>query len=210
MAKTSIDPLAWKGYFERFALPLLQRDRFFIAMTLAILVAGLEGVALVSLIPLHTVKPYIIKLNQTGQVVSAGPVGQEHKPSSAEVTYWLGQFVSYLYTVEPGVVKNNVINAYYMTRGAAVGQFTRFMKQHNPVHRLSNNPSLRTTVKITGVSEIARDTAFVTANVTNHLTGVEKPIAFTVSYTIKLPKTVKQALRNPIGLHVTNFVVQGN
>lgn len=210
MAKETINPLAWKGYFERFALPLLQRDRFFIGMVLALIIVAIQSAALIMLLPLHRVEPYIVKINNSGQVVSSGEIASQGKPAKAEITYWLGQFVTDLYTVEPGAVKRNVSQAYYMTQGAAVQQFSRFMKKHNPVHQLANNPSLRTTVKINGVSVIAKNTAYVTASITNQLTGNKRSIAITVSYVSKPPKKVAAALRNPIGMHITNFVAQGN
>ncbi|WP_198034210.1 type IV secretion system protein [Acidihalobacter ferrooxydans] len=186
----------------------MQRDRFFIAMMGALAVALVEAGALVALIPLHKVEPYVIKVNTNGAIVSSGVAQSSVRPSTAQITYWVGQFAKNLYTIEPGQTRANVAQAYYLTQGAAVGQFSRFMEKHNPVRLLQANPALRVTVKIQGVSEIARNTVYVTGQVVNHLTGRRAALGMTVSYALAPPKTVSAAMNNPLGIHITNFVIQ--
>lgn len=206
MAKNILDPLGWKGYFERFALPLLQRDRWFIGMLLALGVAFAEAAALATLVPLHTVVPYVVETNALGEVINSGRVLPTGDPSSAQITYWVGQFFKDLYTVSPVSNKKDVSQGFYMTEGPAVAQYSRFMKKHNPITLISDNPSLRVTVHIDGVSTVNSDTVYVTGTKTNQLTGQTTQINATITYATSPPKTVKQALINPIGLKVTNFV----
>lgn len=211
MTSADITPLGWKGYFERFVTPILQRDRFFIAFVFAIVVAGIEGAALLTLIPLHTTVPYVIETDAQGRVVASGVVTHSvGEPTTASTTYWLGKWVSNLYLVDPAYTRANLQSDYFLTQGPAVGQFSRFIQgASSPVSLMQANPALRTSVVVKGVRSIGLHEAYVVVDVKNHLTGIVTEHGVTLTYQFAPPTNVQQALKNPLGLQITNFSMGG-
>lgn len=207
--KQQLDPFGWQAFYERYAAPLLARDRFFLGMFVALAVALAEAAALVALVPLHKIEPYVVRVNDLGQVLSSGPVNATGKPPKAAIVYWLGRFVTDLYEVMPGISRTNIEQAFFMTHGAAVSQIEAFLNQHNPVKTLAENPSARVSVSVKKVIPLPHDTAYVSAVVTDELTGRSRGISLTLSYTFNPPKTVADALHNPLGILITNFA-EGN
>lgn len=211
MDKRQISPLAWKGYFERFTVPILARDRFFIALVVALAVAGTEAAAITVLLPLRRREPYIVEVNSQGRVVSSGTLAHAvGQPTTAQLTYWLGRWVRDLYVVDPSYSQRNLREAYLLTHGPAVEQMGRYLQSKaSPLARLNAHASLRVTVTIKTVRRIGPHEAYVVARLNNQLTDQRNEKGVTVSYRLQAPNTVKAALANPIGLQVTNFSTGG-
>lgn len=211
MDESQILPLGWKGYFERFVGPILSRDRFFLGMVLSLLVAAAEAFALAALVPLHTVEPYVIQIDGKGRVNASGVVTVTvGRPTSAELTYWVGHWARSLFLVDPAYSREALRSAYLFTDGPAVGQMKSFLTgRSSPLVKLGADPALRTQVVVRTVRAIGPDEAYVVLQVKNLLTGSTAEQGVTLSYRLEPPKKVEAALVNPIGLHVTNFSLDG-
>ena len=205
--KTELDPLGWKGFYERFAAPLLSRDRFFIGMMFALAVAAAEAVALAALVPLHREVPYVIGVNTKGQVRGLAPIASSGTPTGAELVYWVSRWVSDLYKTDPAYSGMDLKEAFLFTQDAATAQMNQFLAPgaKNPITLLAKNPSIRITVAIHDVRRIGAKELYVVADLTDTLTGASEEKDVTLNYQLTPPKTVKDAIRNPIGLHITNF-----
>lgn len=211
MDESQILPLGWKGYFERYVGPILARDRFFIGMVLSLAVAAAEAFALAALVPLHSLEPYVVQVNTQGRVIASGVVAASNgQPTTAELTYWLGHWASGLFLVDPAYSRKNLRDAYLFTDGVAVGQMKAYLtSSDSPLARLAADPALRTQVAVRTVRAIGPHEAYVVVTVKNLLTDKSVEQGVTLSYRIEPPKTVAAALVNPIGLHITNFSLDG-
>lgn len=211
MDKPQVTPLGWKGYFERYTAPILARDRFFLALLVSLALNGVMGFALASLVPLHSRVPYVVQIDSQGRVQASGLLARTiGKPTTAQLTYWLGRWVSYLYVVDPAYSQPNLSRAYAFTQGPAVGQMQRYITSDaSPLSRLKANPALRTAVSVHSVHSIGPDEVYVVVLVKNLLTGKSQQHGVTLGYSLSPPSDVASAMNNPIGLVVNSFSMNG-
>ena len=89
-------------------------------LTLAVLMAG----GLVWRSAQSIVTPYVIEVDNAGQVRAVGEAATPYKPSDAQVAYHLGRFIGLVrgLSIDPIVVRQNWRDAYDYTtdKGAAV------------------------------------------------------------------------------------------
>src|SRR3989338_5517759 len=61
------DPVASEWYHDLYRSAVINRNRWFLIGVVSLILAGIEGIALISLTPLKSVEPYILQVdNQSG------------------------------------------------------------------------------------------------------------------------------------------------
>ena len=88
-------------WFEVQGAPVVERNRYFM-MCLGLLLALMTAcAALVMMIPLKTVVPFVLERSEEGAVVPAPMTAQRFEPGMAEKRYFLAQWVRQLLTLDP-------------------------------------------------------------------------------------------------------------
>jgi type IV secretory pathway TrbF-like protein len=94
-------------------------------LTLALLMAG----GLVWRSAQSIVTPYVIEVDNAGQVRAVGEAATPYKPSDAQIAYHLARFITLVrsLSIDPIVVRQNWLDAYDYTtdKGAACSTSTR-------------------------------------------------------------------------------------
>ncbi len=123
-------------------------------LVLALLMAG----GLVWRSAQSIVTPYVIEVDQAGQVRAVGEAATPYKPADAQIAYHLAHFVSLVrsLSIDPIVVRQNWLDAYDYTtdRGAAV--LNDYASKNDPFARVGRES---VTVQITSVTR-ASDASF--------------------------------------------------
>lgn len=198
-------------FFEKFGKPVVERNRaFLLALVLA---AGmlLEGGALLLLLPLKTVVPYVVEVNKQGEV-AAQPIPAAHlKPTHNDLRYFLARWATNLVTINPVLTKKDLVADYHTCRGEAVPQFDHWVRTNNPIGQLIKDPTLRVSAQVLSVNFLNKHNAFIKMRATESSaqTGTITDIDYsiTVTYLISPPTTVAGIYKNPLGLYETQFSI---
>jgi type IV secretion system protein TrbF len=123
-------------------------------LVLALLMAG----GLVWRSAQSIVTPYVVEVDQAGQVRAVGEAATPYRPNDAQIAYHLAHFVALVrsLSIDPIVVRQNWLDAYDYTtdRGAAV--LNEYARTHDPFARVGKES---VTVQITSVVR-ASDASF--------------------------------------------------
>ena len=198
-------------FFERFGRPIVERNRFFLLTALMAGAVVLMAAALVVVLPLKTVVPYVIQVNRHGEL-AARPLPAAHlKPTHNDLRFFLARWAHNLVAINPVLTKRNLVADYHTTRGEAVQQFDHWVRHYNPLGRLMKDPSLRVTAQVESVNFLGKGNAYIkmdatrSSNQTGRITDLR--YAITVTYVIVPPTTVAAIYKNPLGLYETNFSI---
>lgn len=213
----SPDPYAKqrRRWFELFGGVAVANRRLFIALVALAAVAIAEAVALAALAPLKTAVPYVVKIEDTGRVSVEAAAAQRYVPGKNEIDYALARWVRNLLTIDSystsNPARNNVIEAYVMTRGRASEQFVEWFRAARPVEAVNQDPTLSRVVQVRNVLTVKEGEAVIIRVVTETRSAKQKPVTenqmVSIRYAIVPPKTEKEILENPIGLVITDFSV---
>lgn len=196
-------------WFERWGAVAVERNRWFAAFLAALAAAAAMAVAIAAMMPLKTVVPYVVRVDDAGRA-SADPAGaQRYAPGEREIKYFLAEWARKLYTLDRNLTERWLQEAYAFTAERAVSEFTGWVERERPIAALAENPRLTRTVMVNSVSLLPNGVALIRLTTETRRSASEQPVRspvlITASYAVVEPKTEEQILRNPIGLYVTHF-----
>lgn len=202
-------PGASKRYAEGYVLPRVREARALVIMAGALLVAGLEGIALIRLIPLHEKVPYMATLNEDGRLVPDPRVKavRIENVQQAQITASLKRWSRYLLTID-SQLKTNFPKTALWVRGSAVAELDAWLeKEDRPYERQAKDPALTREVANIVITYGQGKTAFLHVELVERNAGVElrrlKKLIQTDYDTI----ADQVSEENPIGAAITHFSV---
>ena len=172
-------------------------------LTLAVLMAG----GLVWRSAQSIVTPYVIEVDNAGQVRAVGEAAAPYKPSDAQVAYHLGRFIGLVrsLSIDPIVVRQNWLDAYDYTTDKGAVVLNEYARVNDPFARIGKES---VTVQITSVTR-ASDTSFnvrwtETRFVNGALDRTERWNAV-ISTVLQAPRTEQRLRKNPLGIYVNGL-----
>jgi type IV secretion system protein VirB8 len=198
---------------ERTQAIYASRKVAWIVALIAAIIAVLEALALVTLVPLKTVVPHTILVDrQTGFVQALDPANPQNiAPDKALTQAFLVQYVQAREGFDIATVQQQFKKVSIWTSGRAKSRYVNLMQASNPESPLATLP--RTSVidvKIRSVSQLSPGTALVRFASTRIDQGAsEQPVESWVAVIryrySKAPMTVEDRYINPLGFEVTSY-----
>ena len=173
------------------------------SLTLALLMAG----GLVWRSAQSIVTPYVVEVDQAGQVRAVGEATTPYRPHDAQIAHHLARFINDVrsLSIDPIVVRRNWLEAYdYATdRGAAT--LNDYARTNDPFSRIGQNS---VAVEVTSVVR-ASDSSFQVrwierAFVNGAPAGTERWTAV-LSIVLQPPRTEEKLRKNPLGIYVNGL-----
>ncbi|MBS0429433.1 MAG: conjugal transfer protein TrbF [Proteobacteria bacterium] len=173
------------------------------SLTLALLMAG----GLVWRSAQSIVTPYVVEVDQTGQVRAVGEAATPYRPGDAQIAHHLARFINDVrsLSIDPIVVRRNWLEAYdYATdRGAAT--LNDYARTNDPFSRIGQNS---VAVEVTSVVR-ASDSSFQVrwverAFVNGAPAGTERWTAV-LSIVLQPPRSEEKLRKNPLGIYVNGL-----
>lgn len=204
-------------FYEAFGGPVVERSRYFvICVALSVVVVALV-VAIAGMLPLKSIQPWVIKVDDTrGTVVvdkgAAGPVSS-YTPGRAVLERELFEFVHQLWSINadyPSMTKEGHAAAYSRTRDRAIQEFRDFIDKEKVYTRVKAEPGLiRSVVRKSvafrseqGIAHVRFSTVERTRD--NH-DGVQREWIMLVQFAQRPQTNEAQLEKNPLGLFITHF-----
>lgn len=209
---------ARRAYLESTGPAVVDRARLFVICVLLGAVAVIEGVALCSLIPLKEVEPYVIKVDQKGNVQNEGTQHQraaDYTPERPVLERELFQFIDRLYAINadyPKVVQDGHIRAYSYTRGRAITEWKDFLAKEQPYQRQATQPGLIRTTELRTIS-FREDGKLVLVRFATSERSAERTVPIvrewlmTLQFVRQQPTDRDELRRNPLGIYITHFEI---
>ncbi len=172
-------------------------------LTLAVLMAG----GLVWRSAQSIVTPYVIEVDNAGQVRAVGEAAAPYRPSDAQIAYHLGRFIGLVrsLSIDPIVVRQNWLDAYDYTTDKGAVVLNEYARTNDPFARIGKES---VTVQISSVTR-ASDTSFnvrwtETRFVNGALDRTERWNAV-ISTVLQTPRTEQRLRKNPLGIYVNGL-----
>ena len=145
------------------------------------------------------VTPYVIEVDQAGQVRTVGEAATQYRPADAQIAFHLAHFVTLVrsLSIDPIVVRQNWLDAYDYTTDKGAAVLNDYARTNDPFARIGRES---VTVQITSVVR-ASDTSFNVRwterrYVNGAAAGLERWTAV-VSIVLQTPRTEERLRRNP-------------
>ena len=153
------------------------------------------------------VTPYVVEVDNAGQVRAVGEAATPYRPNDAQTAHQLARFVTLVrsLSIDPIVVRQNWLDAYDYTTDKGAAVLNDYARVNDPFTRIGKES---VTVQITSVVR-ASDTSFNVRwterrYVNGASAGLERWTAV-VSIVHQPPRTEARLRKNPLGLYVNGL-----
>ncbi|HWK69485.1 MAG TPA: conjugal transfer protein TrbF [Burkholderiaceae bacterium] len=153
------------------------------------------------------VTPYVVEVDNAGQVRAVGEAATPYLPNDAQIAHQLARFIGLVrsLSIDPIVVRQNWLDAYDYTTDKGAAVLNDYARVNDPFTRIGKES---VTVQITSVVR-ASDTSFNVRwterrYVNGASAGLERWTAV-VSIVHQPPRTEARLRKNPLGLYVNGL-----
>lgn len=153
------------------------------------------------------VTPYVVEVDNAGQVRAVGEAATPYKPSDAQIAHHLARFVTDVrsLSIDPIVVRQNWLEAYEYTTDRGAATLNDHARANDPFSRIGQSS---VAVQINSVVR-ASDSSFQVRwterrYVNGEAAGLERWTAV-LAIVLQAPRTEERLRRNPLGIYVNGL-----
>ncbi|MBE7417416.1 MAG: conjugal transfer protein TrbF [Ideonella sp.] len=172
-------------------------------LSLALLMAG----GLVWRSAQSIVTPYVVEVDQAGQVRAVGQAATPYKPTDAQIAHHLARFVADVrsLSIDPVVVRQNWLEAYEYTTDKGAATLNEHARANDPFSRIGQNSVAVEVSSVVRASDSSFQLRWVERSYVNgSLAGTERWTAV-LSVVLQPPRTEERLRRNPLGIYVNGL-----
>ena len=179
------------------------RTMAFGCLSLALLVAG----GLVWRSAQSIVTPYVVEVDNAGQVRAVGEVATPYKPSDAQIAHHLARFVTDVrsLSIDPIVVRQNWLEAYEYTPDRGAATLNDYARANDPFSRIGQSSVAVQINSVVRASEASFQVRWTERRYVNgEAAGLERWTAV-LAIVLQAPRTEERLRRNPLGIYVNGL-----
>ena len=172
-------------------------------LTLAVLMAG----GLVWRSAQSIVTPYVIEVDNAGQVRAVGEAAAPYKPSDAQVAYHLGRFIGLVrsLSIDPIVVRQNWLDAYDYTTDKGAVVLNEYARGADPLSRIGKESVTVQVSSVTRASEASFNVRWTERRYVNGAAAGTERWNAVISIVQQTPRTEERLRKNPLGIYVNGL-----
>lgn len=153
------------------------------------------------------VTPYVVEVDQAGQVRAVGEAATPYRPMDAQIAHHLADFVTRVrgLSIDPIVVRQNWLDAYDYTTDKGAAVLNDYARIHDPFARIGKES---VTVQVTSVvraSESSFNVRWTERRYVNGAAAGQERWTAVVSIVLQTPRTEDRLRKNPLGIYVNGL-----
>ena len=212
MKETSASSPAMDWFYDRYQTVFVSRNRWMALSFIVLVLAVCQGLALVMLVPLKTVVPYLVKEETSGAVMTVEPMTGSKSVTYDEAVrkYFLAMYVRCRETYDPMDLRENYRTVDLMSDDNETERFRQYINPKNKQSPVAVYASgTKRQIALSSIVFLNDHTAQV------HLSALEfqgsaaaktSHWIATVSFRFDAPPTLEsERLVNPLGFLVTTY-----
>ncbi|WP_247548500.1 conjugal transfer protein TrbF [Ralstonia pseudosolanacearum] len=172
-------------------------------LSLALLMAG----GLVWRSAQSIVTPYVVEVDQAGQVRAVGEAATPYRPNDAQIAFHLAHFVTLVrsLSIDPIVVRQNWLDAYDYTTDRGAAALNEYARANDPFGRVGKESVTVQIISVTRASDTSFNVRWTEQRfVSGALTATERWNAV-ISIVLQTPRTEQRLRKNPLGIYVNGL-----
>ena len=153
------------------------------------------------------VTPYVVEVDEAGQIRAVGEAATQYRPTDAQIAHHLAGFVTRVrgLSIDPIVVRQNWLDAYDYTTDKGAAVLNDYARTNDPFARIGKES---VTVQITSVvraSESSFNVRWTERRYVNGAAAGQARWTAVVSIVLQTPRTEDRLRKNPLGIYVNGL-----
>jgi type IV secretory pathway TrbF-like protein len=172
-------------------------------LSLALLMAG----GLVWRSAQSIVTPFVVEVDNAGQVRAVGAAVTPYKPNDAQIAHHLARFITDVrsLSIDPIVVRQNWLEAYEYTTDRGAATLNEHAQANDPFSRIGKSSVAVEVTSVVRASDTSFQVRWVERSYANGSpSGTERWTAV-LSVVLQPPRTEQRLRKNPLGIYVNGL-----
>ena len=153
------------------------------------------------------VTPYVVEVDEAGQIRTVGEAATQYRPTDAQIAHHLAGFVTRVrgLSIDPIVVRQNWLDDYDYTTDKGAAVLNDYARTNDPFARIGKES---VTVQITSVvraSESSFNVRWTERRYVNGAAAGQARWTAVVSIVLQTPRTEDRLRKNPLGIYVNGL-----
>ena len=172
-------------------------------LTLAVLMAG----GLVWRSAQSIVTPYVVEVDNAGQVRAVGEAATPYRPNDAQMAYHLGRFIGLVrsLSIDPIVVRQNWLDAYNYTTDKGAVALNEYARVSDPFARIGKESVTVQITSVTRASDASFNVRWTEQRFVNGAPAGTERWNAVISIVQQTPRTEQRLRKNPLGIYVNGL-----
>lgn len=153
------------------------------------------------------VTPYVVEVDQAGQVRAVGEAATPYRPNDAQTAHHIARFITLVRSLstDPIVVRQNWLDAYDHTTDKGAAVLNDYARSNDPFARIGRES---VTVQIASVVRASDSSFNVRWTERRYVNGADVGLerwTAVVSIVLQPPRTEDRLRKNPLGIYVNGL-----
>jgi type IV secretion system protein VirB5 len=153
------------------------------------------------------VTPYVIEVDQAGQVRAVGEAATPYRPTEAQIRYHLARFVTLVrsLSIDPIVVRDNWLDAYNYTTDKGAVVLNDYARVNDPFARIGQESVTVQIASVTRASDTSFNVLWTEQRYVNGSPSSTERWNAVISTVLQTPRTEQRLRKNPLGIYVNGL-----
>ena len=151
-----------------------------------------------------TVTPYVVEVNELGEVRAVGPAMERYDPTDAQIAHFLARFLEQVrgVSVDPVVVRKNWLSSYAFATDKGAQILNDYARTNDPFANVGRRSREVEVVSVVRVSEDSFQARWLERTYENGALAASTRHTALMTLIIEQPRDVEQLRANPLGIYV--------
>ncbi len=153
------------------------------------------------------VTPFVVEVDNAGQVRAVGEAAMPYKPNDAQIAHHLARFITDVrgLSIDPIVVRQNWLEAYEYTTDRGAATLNEYARANDPFSRIGQSSVAVEVTSVVRASDNSFQVRWIERSYANGApSGTERWTAV-LSVVLQPPRTEQRLRKNPLGIYVNGL-----
>lgn len=151
-----------------------------------------------------TVVPWVVQVDNLGQVQTVAPVAADFRPTDPQIAWHLGRFIEQVRAIpaDPIIVRQNWLRAYDWTTDRGAAALNDYARANDPFSRVGRQ---QVSVEVSSVIRASPDSfrvAWIERHFENGQLATTERWTAILTIVVQTPRTAERLRVNPLGIYV--------
>lgn len=153
------------------------------------------------------VTPYVVEVDQAGQVRVVGEAATPYRPGDAQVAHHLARFVNDVrsLSIDPIVVRRNWLEAYDYTTDRGAATLNDYARTNDPFSRIGQNSVAVEVTSVVRASDSSFQVRWIERSYANGAPTSTARWTAVLSIVLQPPRSEERLRKNPLGIYVNGL-----
>jgi type IV secretion system protein TrbF len=151
-----------------------------------------------------SIAPYVVEVNQLGEVRAVGPAAEAYRPTDAQIGHHLERFIINVRSIpiDPIVLRQQWLDAYAFVTDRGAATLNHYARTQDPFARIGQNAITAEVTSVVRASENSYQLRWLERSYIGGASAGEERWTAILTIVLRTPRDEQRLRKNPLGIYI--------